>query len=263
MAEKNGLVPVVAKELRPHAIWTLIMWIAPFAGSAMITALFALLQKARHVSLDWFIIGGLFVLSIGVLALLLYLAKELSRELTQQHGVSRLQQEVEALPARTVLATPLSSAVPADVLGDVVTPTAPASIPARQVNAISFPAGTVSLFTYEVPVGNVQDVGTMKIEVREIRKNKSSGSVRRAGEGDYGAVLYVGGGGLIWGGERVTEISTNCYYLPLNPIQNVKEPYSIYSHHFGETFLRSFAVYLEHINPHSGVVTMKACEVRS
>jgi hypothetical protein len=251
MAEKNGLVPVVAKELRPHAIWTLIMWIAPFAGSAMITALFALLQKARHVSLDWFIIGGLFILSIGVLALLLYLAKKLSGKHTQQHG-----------PSRTVLDTPLSSAVPADVLGDVVTPTAPANIPAHQVNPISFP-GTVRLFTYDVPVGNVQDVGNMKIEVREIRKNRFSDSLQRVGEGDYGAVLYVGGGGLIWGGERVTEISTNCYYLPLNPIQNVKEPYSIYSHHFGENFLRSFAVYLEHINPHSGVVTMKACEVRS
>ena len=170
MAEKNGLVPVVAKELRPHAIWTLIMWIAPIAGSAMITALFALLQKARHVSLDWFIIGGLFILSFGVLALLLYLAKRLSGKHTQH------------VPPRTVLATPLSSAVPADVLGDVVTPTALASIPAHQANPISFPA-TVSLFTYEVPVGNVQDVGKTKIEIREIRKNKSSGSLQRVGEG--------------------------------------------------------------------------------
>jgi hypothetical protein len=250
MAEKNGLVPVVAKELRPHAIWTLIMWIAPPAGATMIAALVALLQKARHVSLDWFIIGGMFVLSIGVLALLLYLAKKLSREHTQQQP-------------RTVLATPLSSSVPADVLGDVVTPTALASIPAHQVNPIPFPA-TVSLFTYEVPVGNVQDVGKTRIEVREIRKNKSSDSLQRVGEGEYGAVLYmISGGGVIWGGERVTEISTNCYYLPLNPMQSVKEPYSIYYHHFGENFLFSFAVYLEHINPHSGIVTMKACEVRS
>jgi hypothetical protein len=44
----------------------------------MITALVALLQKLRHVSLDWFIIGGLFVLSFGVLALLLHLAKKIS-----------------------------------------------------------------------------------------------------------------------------------------------------------------------------------------
>jgi hypothetical protein len=97
----------------------------------------------------------------------------------------------------------------------------------------------------------------------ELAPRAASDSLQRVGEGDYGAVLYVGGGGLIWGGERVTEISTNCYYLPLNPIQNLKEPYSIYSHHFGDNFLSSFAVYLEHINPHSGVVTMKACEVRS
>ena len=251
MDDKNGLVPVVAKELRPHAIWALIMWIAPVAGGAMITALFALLQKARHVSLDWFIIGGLFILSIGVVALLLYLAKKLSGKHTQQHGSS----------PKTVLPTPLSSAVPADVLGDVVTATAPASIPAHQVNPISFPA-TVSLFTYEVPVGAVQHIGKVKIEVREIRKNISKPTLEHTGEGDYGAVLYVNsGGGLIWGGKRVIRISTNCYFLPLNPIENLKEPYSVYFHYFADHFLASLALYLEHINPYSGIVTMKACEV--
>jgi hypothetical protein len=44
----------------------------------MITALVALLQKLRHVSLDWFLIGGLFLLSFGVLSLLLHLAKKIS-----------------------------------------------------------------------------------------------------------------------------------------------------------------------------------------
>jgi hypothetical protein len=78
MAEKESPVRVLGNELRPHAIWALIVWIGSLAGGTMITALVALLQKLRHVSLDWFFIGGLFLLSFGVLALLLYLAKRIS-----------------------------------------------------------------------------------------------------------------------------------------------------------------------------------------
>jgi hypothetical protein len=142
----------------------------------------------------------------------------------------------------------------ANVLGDVVAPIKPTSISAQRESPESFPA-TVQLSTLKIPVGEFQNVGEVKIEVREVRK---------AGEANYGAVLYVNtGGGLVFGGEKVTKISTNCYYLPLEPIENLKEPYSIYFHHFRDRFLSSPAIYLEHINPHSGVVTIKVCKVRS
>jgi len=101
LAEKKSLVPVVAKELRPHAIWTLIVWVGSLAGSAMIAALVALWQKLRHVSLDWLFIGGLFSLSFVVLALLLYLATKLSREHSKPHGpiVGVTTDNVELEPA--------------------------------------------------------------------------------------------------------------------------------------------------------------------
>jgi hypothetical protein len=78
MAEKESPVRVLGKELRPHVIWALIVSIGSLAGGTMITALVTLLQKLRHVSLDWFFIGGLFLLSVGVLAVLLRLAKKIS-----------------------------------------------------------------------------------------------------------------------------------------------------------------------------------------
>jgi hypothetical protein len=77
MAEKENLIRVFGKELRPHAIWALIAWVGPIAGGAVIAALGALLQKLRHVSLDWVVIAGLFSLSFVVFALLLYLVKKI------------------------------------------------------------------------------------------------------------------------------------------------------------------------------------------
>lgn len=146
-----------------------------------------------------------------------------------------------------------------DAFGDVVIPTAPMGSQGLQTAPLSF-LGTVKLFTSEISVGNFQHFGKVKIDVREIRKH----ILKRPGEGDYGAVLYVDtGGGLVWGGEGVTKINVNCYYLPLNPIAGDKEPYSVYFHHFTDQHFSAFAIYLEHINPHSGVVTMKACVARS
>jgi hypothetical protein len=78
MAEKENLVRVLGKELRPHALWALIVWVGSLAGGAVIAALGALLQKLRHVSLDWVFIAGLFSLSFVVFAVLLYLAKKIN-----------------------------------------------------------------------------------------------------------------------------------------------------------------------------------------
>lgn len=77
MAKKESLREL-GKELRPHALWALIAWIGPLAGGAMIAALAALLQKLRHMSLDWVVIAGLFSLSFVVFAVLLYLARKIS-----------------------------------------------------------------------------------------------------------------------------------------------------------------------------------------
>ncbi len=153
-----------------------------------------------------------------------------------------------------------SRIAPPDVTGNVVTPISPAAAIPEQETPLSFPA-TVRLVTLKIPVGSVQEFAKTKIEVREIRKHLS-----KSGEGEYGAVLYVNtGGGLIWGGESVTKISTNCYYLPLSEF-DTKVPYSIYSCRFSNEPLfssfSSFSLYLEHINPHSGVVTMKVCQVQ-
>jgi hypothetical protein len=81
MAEKENPIRVLGKELRPHALWALIVWVGPLAGGAMIAVLAALWQKLRHISPDWFFIGGLFVLSVAVLVMLLRLVKSFSSAL--------------------------------------------------------------------------------------------------------------------------------------------------------------------------------------
>jgi len=78
MVEKEGRIRVLGKELRPHAIWALLAWLGPLAGSSMIAVVAALWQKLRHISLDWFFIVGLFLLSFILLALLLYMARKIS-----------------------------------------------------------------------------------------------------------------------------------------------------------------------------------------
>jgi hypothetical protein len=138
---------------------------------------------------------------------------------------------------------------------NIVIPTSPENIPTSQV-PVSFP-GNATLLKFKVSLGNFQELGRVKIELRELRENVSD----HPGEGKYGAVLYFdSGGGLAFGGTRVTKISTNCFYLPINPIETLKEPYSIYYHHVSDHYVDSFSAYLEHINPHSGVVTIMACQ---
>jgi hypothetical protein len=140
-----------------------------------------------------------------------------------------------------------------------VTLAIPAPDISKQAIPESFPV-TGRVRTLTIPVGSVHEFGEVKIDVRELRRNET----RQAGETDYGAVVYIStGGGLVFGGERTTRVSTNCYYLPLNPIDPTKEPYSVYFHHFSDQYVHSFSLYLEHVNPHSSVVTVKVCSVGS
>lgn len=175
-------------------------------------------------------------------------------------GILNLLGRYKSPPPQPLVAEKSSSQIAS--LGQVVTPTATASTPAKQATPLSL-QGTVSLHTFEIPVGNFQEVDRVRIEVREIHKRMST----YARQEEYGAVLFVNtGGGLIWGGEKVTKVSTNCYYLPLDSIDNLKEPYSVYFWVFSDQhspFFSFFTVYLEHINPVSGVVTMKAWEVKT
>ena len=70
------------------------------------------------------------------------------------------------------------------------------------------------------------------------------------------------GGGLVFGGERAIQMTTNCYYLAVSQFQN-REPWSVDFWYFSNEGARFFAAYLDHINPHTGVVSVKVCEVRS
>jgi hypothetical protein len=99
----------------------------------------------------------------------------------------------------------------------------------------------------------------IKIEVRSIRENTQ----KRYDEEENGAELWVNsGGGLVFGGERAIKITTNCYYLAVSKFQD-REPWSVYFWNFSNERARFFAAYLDHINPHTGVVTINVCEVRS
>ena len=78
MADNRSWLRKLVTELRPHAIWEVLRWVIAFVGAVMITAFVRLLEKMRHVSVDWYVSGGLFVVSLGTLAFLLYLARKIS-----------------------------------------------------------------------------------------------------------------------------------------------------------------------------------------
>ena len=69
------------------------------------------------------------------------------------------------------------------------------------------------------------------------------------------------GGRLVFGGERAIQITANCYYLAVSKFQN-REQWSVYFWSFSDQGARFFAAYLDHINPHTGVVTINVCYVR-
>ena len=104
----------------------------------------------------------------------------------------------------------------------------------------------------------------IKIELQNIEENKQKG----VGEGDYVADLCIHHrGGLIYGGDKTTNISTNCYRLPVTSYFP-QEPYSIYffSHSFSSSsfaFVEFFSAHVEHINPNNKTITLSASYVQS
>jgi hypothetical protein len=62
MFSKSHLRELVG-ELRPHAVWETIKWLSVLAAPTIIASSYAVWQKARHLSVDWYVFGGLFVVS--------------------------------------------------------------------------------------------------------------------------------------------------------------------------------------------------------
>jgi hypothetical protein len=140
-----------------------------------------------------------------------------------------------------------------------IVPTAAADTTSEREISKSFP-GDVTVVTVKRRVGDFWQFPDrdIKIEVRSVRKNTQ----KRYDEDEYGAELCVtAGGGLVFGGERAIQITTNCYYLAVAKFQN-REQWSVYFWYFSNQSARFFAAYLDHINPHTGVVTINVCHVR-
>ena len=137
----------------------------------------------------------------------------------------------------------------------------PAASPAEDQSRSTFRA-VVRVETFQVSLGSFVDLPKpfqMRVECKDLRQH----TPKEPGEEDYGAVLQMGTSGcLVFGGEKAVKISTNCYYLPLTTFQN-REPYSVYCQHFSEGYARFFALYLDHINCHTGIVSVKACVINS
>jgi hypothetical protein len=65
MAEDHGARKLL-KELRPHALWEVLKFLMI---SILMPTLYVLLQKARHLTWDWWVFGILFLSSLLVLAI--------------------------------------------------------------------------------------------------------------------------------------------------------------------------------------------------
>jgi hypothetical protein len=145
------------------------------------------------------------------------------------------------------------------VFGPPIVPTVAADTTSESETSKSLP-GDLTVVTFKRKVGDFwQFPGRdIRIEVRSIRENTQ----KRYDEEENGAELYVTtGGGLVFGGERAIQITTNCYYLALAKSQN-REPWSVYFWYFSNKGARFFAACLDHINPHTGVVTINVCDAR-
>jgi len=72
----------------------------------------------------------------------------------------------------------------------------------------------------------------------------------------YGAVIYIDtGGGIVYGGEESKYVEVNKYLVPKKLFQD-QEPCSIYSFYITEDYFSFFRVFIEHINPNAGQVTL-------
>jgi hypothetical protein len=99
MAEESRFRKLLI-ELRPHAIWEVLRWIGPIVGAAMLSTFIGLVQKFRHVSFDWFLLGGIFSISFLIFMGLLYLARRLGTPSEQQsraieQRIAKLESELD------------------------------------------------------------------------------------------------------------------------------------------------------------------------
>jgi hypothetical protein len=237
-----------------HRLSTTYALAVAFLGSAVVNSFIkAALGIFRHPSLPWW--GELCVAGCLSVVIFLLLRKTQQTAPDPLPGVTGRVSDPSNPTEHPLPAVQAASqdAVQAEALGEIVTPSATSAAATETGEPLSFP-GTATVLTSRVPVGNfVNHSNTIRIEVRAIRRHQGS----EVGEREHGAVLYVdSGGGLIYGGRRCVEISTNCYYLPVTTFPN-KEPYSIYFCHFSDDYATLLATHLEHINPISGIITLK------
>jgi hypothetical protein len=163
-------------------------------------------------------------------------------------------------PSTSVLTEPLQQLVPAEAKAPnekIISPTLLSHV-CELDTPVSLP-GIATVYTARASVGNVielynEPLSRMRIEVRNI--------VQYA-DNTYGAELYMPAGiDSVIGGEMTKKISRHCYYLPTVTAAFIDTSLSsLYFFHFSDKHARLFAVYVEHINPHSGVVTLKACRI--
>jgi hypothetical protein len=159
--------------------------------------------------------------------------------------------------------------VPAPVLSTLLQPFGPIILPSTMGQASkgthsSF-NGTVTVFTFQLLLGdrrNLEFIRTrgLQLELREIREHIR----KEGGDGSCGAVLRATtAGGLVYGGEKTTKTDVNCYYVPFNTVQQTNEAYSIYLYYYADNYLMFVTLHVEHINPHTGIVTIRGCEAQA
>jgi hypothetical protein len=81
----SGFVRAEAKKIESHVKYDVYKWIAFAAGGFLLTGLYALSQKMRHLSVDWYVAGGLFVVASVVYTVALWALRRQSNSL---HPVS-------------------------------------------------------------------------------------------------------------------------------------------------------------------------------
>jgi hypothetical protein len=91
------------REIKTHFKYDIYKWIVLTAGALMLAAAYAIYQKARHISVDWYVFVGLFVLSLVILAAAMIASKRIppnnrsreTRDGGEDSDIQRLASEVQ------------------------------------------------------------------------------------------------------------------------------------------------------------------------